>query len=329
MNYLWLTFLLISLQTEVKQINTEHFIVLYDNYSADTARLASEGAEDAYVKVRASLGLEMNSKVTIVIKSAAGDFKKDQPAPPESVPDWAAGTAYPTRKIIFLRRPDGIRLKYDDVFEVVGHEYTHIAIGNFLQNIDVPRWFEEGVADFTGGERSLTASATIGSAALGGTLLSFDSIDRSWPESSGEAERAYAQSADFIQYLEDTYGPGTIKKILHAIKISGDFNKAVETVTNASPAIIQAYWLKHVTRVYRWIAISSGGVTLWTLAGILVIIGYFRKKKLNRLKIQMWEIEDKLRRIDFANATSSASPSGDKNNDDQDDDNPPPSITYH
>jgi hypothetical protein len=181
----------------------------------------------------------------------------------------------------------------------VTHEYTHIAVGYYLNEKETPHWFEEGVADFISSGRSWSAAATIGLASLSGRLISFEALNSYWPSSQSEAELAYAQAADFVDFIENRFGPGAIKAILEKTKNQGDFNSAVMMATGKPLNVLEMEWVDYVVRKYRWIPLLTGGVGIWMLGSLLVIVGYFRKRRINRLRLQLWEIEEKLHRMSY------------------------------
>ena len=280
-------------------INTAHFRVYYDDKSAETAKMAVDAAEKARLAVSNILGIEVPSTVLIEVVSSKGAFGKDQPAQPGEIPGWAVGTAYPARHLIFIRQPIGADLTYNDIAEVVTHEYTHIAVGYYLGDIETPRWFEEGVADFISSSRSWTAAITIGTAELTGRLIPFEQLDSHWPISQDEATLAYAESADFVDFIENSYDPGAIRAILDKTKEQRDFNAAFMLVTDKPLNVMESEWLFRVTSRYRWIPLLTGGVGIWMIGGLLVIIGYIRKRRLNLLKLQLWELEEKMGRVHY------------------------------
>jgi len=290
---------LFVLSPEVGEVRSEHFITRHDSTSAGTARLATKAAERAYDSVKRVLSIEAPTPVIIVIVSSKSEFRKDGRLLPEGLPAWAVGAARPASRTILLSQPYGAGLKYEDIAEVITHEYTHIAVGNYLEGIDFPRWFDEGLADFMGGRRSLSASLTIGAAALTGRLIPLKALDRKWPRSSSEAQLAYAEASDFVGYMEKEFGAGTVKRILHETRLRKDLNTAVENITGETMAEIEGDWLKHVMRVYRWLPILTGGVTIWAFGAVMVIIGYIRKKKIGKLKYRLWELEEKLAGLSY------------------------------
>jgi len=309
-----LLLVLVVLSQGAGKVSTRHFDVYFDEGAGRTATMIAAAAEEARAKTRRVLGIRAEKRIVIRVKSFAGDFAEGQPG--EHVPGWAVGTAYASRNTIFIMQPRGIKLKYTDITEVVTHEYVHVATGNYLEAVDMPRWLDEGLADFVGGARSWTAPLTLGTASITGRLIPMAELKNHWPQSAEAAGLAYAQSSDFVAFIEREYGPGAIRKLLKTARSTGDLDAAFRRVAGKGVYELESEWIGKMTRRYKWIPILSGGVTLWAMASVLVVIGYMRKRRMRRLKYQLWEMEERL--AGFLAR-------------DDDDDDPPPSgkTTYH
>lgn len=305
------------------KISSEHFDVYFDENAGLTAKMAARAAEEARESAYRVLGIRAQERIVIRIISADEVFTKRQPG--EHVPGWAVGTAYASRNAIFIMQPHGVKLQYTDVSEVVTHEYVHVAVGNYLEAVDVPRWLDEGLADFVGGGRSWTAPITLSAASITGRLIPLAALKNYWPRSAEKAELAYAQASDFTAFIEKEYGPGAIKRLLKAAHSTKDLEAAFRYVTGKGVYELEKEWIEKVARHYKWIPILSGGLTLWAVASVLVVFGFMRKRRVKRLKYQMWELEERMAGF-YAK---------DDDLDDEDeyytDDEPPPSggASYH
>ncbi len=276
----------------VGKVDTEHFVVYFDKDASQTARMAAKAAEEARDRTYNVLGIRAKKRIAIRIQSAAEDFSKKQPG--ERVPGWAVGTAYASRNAIFIMQPHGVKLQYNDIREVVTHEYIHVAVGNYLEEVDVPRWLDEGLADFVGGERSWTAPVTLGTASITGRLIPLAALKNYWPQSAEKAKLAYAQASDFAAFIEREYGPGAIKRLLKLAHSTGDLDAAFRSVTGKGVYELEKEWIEKVARYYKWIPLLSGGLTLWAGASVLVVLGFIRKKRVKKLKYQLWELEERM-----------------------------------
>lgn len=275
-------------------IGSEYFTVRYGPNDEKIARYVHQSALKAKMEVENKLGISVTRPVMILIISGGEkNFEASQPHG-AVIPDWAIGTAYPKGYTIILKKPDNIKFRFDDLEKVVLHEYVHIAIGDYLGETRAPRWLEEGIPTALSGERTLTASATIGIAGITGSIIPFEKLDYAWPSSPSQADLAYAQSADFISWLMTKYGEQVTQQILQNLKETQDIDKTLIKVTGNPLSELEKIWLKEKTRYYFWIPLLTGGLTIWFFASILLILGYRRKRKKSLLKMKLWELEEGL-----------------------------------
>lgn len=273
-------------------IGSEYFTVRYAPNDEKIARYVHQSALKARTEVENKIGITVPKRVMILV--IPGGKKKFEASQPQKslIPDWAIGTAYPKGYSIVLKKPDNVKFRFNDVDKVVLHEYLHIAISDYLGETRVPRWLEEGIPTALSGERTLSASATIGIAAISGSIIPFEKLDYSWPLAYSQADLAYAQSADFMAWLMTKYNEQIIRQILQNLKETHDINKALIKATGNPLSELQKLWLKEKTRYYFWIPILTGSLTIWFIASVLVILGYKRKRKKSLLKMKFWELEE-------------------------------------
>lgn len=314
-------FFLLSVGPGGGTVGSEYFTVRYGPGEEGLARAVLSAAMKARSHIEAELGIASDGHVMVLLAPGGKDgFQAAQPGETR-VPEWAIGTAYPQGRTIVLRRPDNLNFRFEELDAVVTHEYTHIAVGAFLGDRHLPRWFDEGLAGLMAGERSFTDSATIGYAALTNSIIPLKKLDYSWPESGVQADLAYAESEDFLSWIRAEYGRDSIAKILKKYKETNDLDKTLTAITGNPLQYLEGRWVERIARKYKWISILTGGFTLWFIATILFLIGYARKKWRGKAKMKEWELEEK---IGYGfNATSTTA---DYYNSDEDDLPPPPSL---
>ena len=126
-------------------------------------------------------------------------------------PQWAIGVAYPDLAIVCVATRRGGN--YVDPMGTLRHELAHVALGVALGD-KIPHWLQEGFAYQHSAEWSMDRSETLAAMAWLGGIVSIDDLDRSFPAEELPANKAYAQSYDFVGYLsrrgrwEDTYDDG-------------------------------------------------------------------------------------------------------------------------
>src|SRR4029077_16412878 len=68
-------------------------------------------------------------------------------------PDWAGGLALPSLNLVVVRSALPGDEEFDRVDSILTHELVHIALARSVQTSGhpIPRWFEEGIAQWMGG----------------------------------------------------------------------------------------------------------------------------------------------------------------------------------
>jgi tetratricopeptide (TPR) repeat protein len=124
---------------------------------------------------------------------------------------------------------------------VLMHELTHTAHLE-MSNANVPLWLTEGGA--TAGEPiplSFPTRVLLAQRWHEGTLLDFDELSWSFvrPARKDNRQLAYAQSAWFVQYLTDRFGPSVLPNIIASL---GERASLAEAFVNHTDNDVQALW---------------------------------------------------------------------------------------
>jgi hypothetical protein len=106
---------------------------------------------------------------------------------------------------------------------------------------------------------------------------------------------AYAQSYLFMTHLRKEYGRDAPGSILRRVGSGTAFNEAFHQVTGEPLHRVEAEWRRGLTWRYRYIPMVTSGGTLWLLVTLLFVLGYLRKRRRNRLRMEEWEEEEEAR----------------------------------
>lgn len=214
-----------------KQIETEHFIILYDEQNREIAQQAAAIAEPIHQRVTDLLNYPLSSK-TYVILADHVDIINGYASP---IPD--------NKIVLYLREPGagmapsfGIRSK-DWLSLVFTHEYTHIvhmnmkkkwyaALGKIfgktmLPNAGLPYWMIEGLAVYAetkfedGRGYHPYYDMMMRTEILEQDFKKLDQMEaltlRTWPMGT----ICYLYGYFFFQYLADTYGEDRMIQLHH------------------------------------------------------------------------------------------------------------------
>src|SRR5262249_33457960 len=135
--------------------------------------------------------------VTIQVVRDASSLAEVAPRD-RSAPPWAVGIAYPDlgTVTVALRRSAQVI----DVDSTLRHELGHLALGAALGD-HAPHWLHEGFASQHSAEWSWDRTEMLAGMAWLGGIVPIDQLDASFPAEELPANRAYAESYDFVGFL--------------------------------------------------------------------------------------------------------------------------------
>lgn len=271
-------------------VESEHFVVMH-NKSENVARNIQEFSEDFYPQVTASIGYEPEKKIKIWFCRTQKEFDLALGAP---IQEWAAGAAYPMRARIVVRDPAYVKDRSINLEHLVKHEIVHVVFGLYLgENIrNVPRWFNEGLAMYEAEEWGYSQYWTMLTGALGNSLIPFHHLAENFPQSEGQARMAYAQSCSIITFMAKKYGEDALRECISLLAEGRDLNEALAGSIGWSFTGLEIKWRRSIKSRYKWISLISSWVVLWSVAVLILIAAYWRRRVKNKKIIQRWEEED-------------------------------------
>ena len=195
------------------------------------------------------------------------------------VPEWAGAVAIPGRMEMIV--PSGRFWPGSRVEEVrlLRHEWAHLALAHEMGRLRIPRWFNEGYAEWAAGGWLDGGGLNLSVALAFGGAPPLDSISFAWPRERVPAEVAYLLSASVVHYLVESSGTDGLEAFLAAWKESGSFADGMRDVYGAAPEQLEVAWRKWVKRRYGWLMLLSHSVVFWlVLAGALAAMFFVRRR---------------------------------------------------
>lgn len=228
--------------------------------------------------------------VTIVLAPSPKEFNE---AAGGGVPDWSAGVAVPSRRLIVLpdyRTPSSA---LSDPAVVLRHEIAHLALAEYLPGT-IPRWFTEGYATWVSGEWDEGSGWQIRLAFMLGKAPPLDSLRLGWPRGASRARLAYLLSASAVRFLATRGGPEAFPALLRAWRREQALDPALRSVYGITLGQFEQEWVRMVRRRYGWLLALSQVTVFWGLLTFLLLamsIPRFRRK---RAQLARLEREDRL-----------------------------------
>lgn len=240
------------------------------------------------------LGLSLDKPIDVIIASTVDEFQRIQPEGAR-VPAWAIGVAYPQHNLIILLSPAVRQRGPIDIIKTFQHEVLHIILGQaFKGSAEVPRWLNEGLAMIAANEWSMARLSTMTFAVLGRKLIPMEELAESFPWDPDQAHIAYCQSFYFIAFLKGKFGNNLFKTFLKEYILHKNFQRAILDTYNVPWGKMEDLWRDYLRLRFSWIPLITSSTTLWFLATLIFILGYARKKRMNRLKLEQWNREEEM-----------------------------------
>lgn len=217
-------------EEEWKEFKSRHFTVYYQQAPKDFVETVSESAEENYREITRSLGFirysgwTFDDRAKIYIYNNANHYVESS-----RVYQWSHGVASPTDRII--RTYPAAHGFFDSTLP---HELTHILFREFIGfDIDVPLWFEEGVAMSQEKAKRWGADTAVKAAYRDEKFIPVKELAELRPTHNTSVERVqlfYAQSASLINYLIRTFGEKRFERFCRELKKGKSFEWTMRKV---------------------------------------------------------------------------------------------------
>ena len=255
------------------------------------ARLARHASE-AVPRLAEALGLPAGADLRVYLTESEEQFRTLQPGMP---PDWADGTAWPHRGLVFLKSPR-IRAGTASALEqVLDHEIVHVLLGRAFGDQDPPRWLQEGMAQVMAREVTADKQATLARGQLGGGLLTLEDLSTGFPHNVFRAQLAYAQSADLVAFIQNTWGPEALRTLVAEMAAGRPAAAAIFAATGQRMDEVDVAWRARLASSPMWLSTLAQDGAWWGLAAMLFVVGGLRVRARNRRKLARWDREERLR----------------------------------
>lgn len=251
-------------ETRWKQLETDHFIIIYPEELRDWAEDAALAAEDSFRIITESLKYIPSEKITLSIKDY-GDYANGMTNPVYgAIEVWTTPADFPARgRNEWLTNVISHELAHMVSISKTGglYEFLRLFFGRIIMpNAVQPNWFHEGVAQYfsskcSGEKWDSHRDMILRMNALEKNTYSYDELsnDRFYDWLGGEAY--YQYGFGFVKHIADKYGEDKIEKILKqygeslTFFLGFDYNLGDALQTDVRYAYFK--WLSEKKKEYR------------------------------------------------------------------------------
>jgi hypothetical protein len=269
-------------------IRNEHFVVRYHSADPFLARVIADNAEQQLWRIAHDLGypLEHIRRFSIDAYPSHADFV-------------SASKLENRSSIVGTTRLGDEAIAVDagavlvSTKEVLAHEITHAVLFRILGRnaLRMPVWFDEGLAKYESREYDATDSDIVARAAADNELIPLTDLASGFPEDKGGL--AYAESADALKYMVHRFGRSAPRRVVHELRRSGSFDRAMLSVTGADSSRFADRWYDWTTRRDAGFRLASVGTAVISAVMAMLVVAAFLTRRRQKIEAaRRWEQED-------------------------------------
>lgn len=208
------------------------------------------------------------------------------------VPEWRAGVAIPSLDMLIIPAGEGAGVLSGEGLRTLRHEWAHLALGQYLRGLRIPRWFNEGYAEWaSGGFDAMDAWRLRVGLALGRTPP-MDSLALGWPSGRTEARTAYLLAASAVTYLTEGSGERGLAILLERWREGGAFEPALRETYGVTSGQFEEDWRAHVKARYGWLFVLGHSSVFWLLLGVALLFMVRIRRTHNRERLARLRAEE-------------------------------------
>ena len=159
---------------------------------------------------------------------------------------------------------------------------------NNLKNGNLPRWFDEGIAQWvSGGMTEIIMShkrSPLNEATLIGNYIKIRSLTEFFPRDRKNIYLAYEESKSLVEYIIGKFGINGILKILKHLKEGEEMDVAILQALSISFDELEKGWHNHLKKNITWFTYLSHNLyeIIFFLAALIMIYGFIRRMMIKK-----------------------------------------------
>ncbi|MDH4230870.1 MAG: peptidase MA family metallohydrolase [Nitrospirota bacterium] len=223
-------------------------------------RIAAEYGKNR-TEVEAKVGLRLKGKPLVVL---TGDNSAFQEMARNKL---VTAFAVPEKNLIVIDYSKMDRVPFDlrDTFK---HELTHLLLHQNIEASILPKWLDEGVAQWaSGGMADIMRTgekALLQKALLSNHMIPLGDISRTFPGSPSMLVLSYEESKSFVEFLVKRCGEEKLLSVLRDLADRRTAGQAFHENCGVGLEMLEQLWKKSLHREYTWISYAADNI-YWLL----------------------------------------------------------------
>ncbi len=168
------------------------------------------------------------------------------------------------------------------IFEsTIKHELCHLLLHRYIPQGNIPRWLDEGVAQWVSGgvaDILMNRDSVLEEIALSNRYMGLKSLDRGFPRDEKQLILAYAQSKSVTDYIIHEYGLNGILTLLDYLQKGDGIESAILKSYSISFDEFEGRWYDNLKKRATFIGFLLNNIyeILFFLAALLSVYGFIK-----------------------------------------------------
>ncbi len=201
------------------------------------------------------------------------------------VPEWRAGVAIPSLWMLVMPTGDGPRVLDAEGRRTLRHEWAHLGLHEHVGDLRVPRWFDEGYAQWASGGFDASEAWRLRVLLALGRAPEMDSLELRWPSGREQARSAYLLAASAIALLLEPSGERGLELFFERFRATRSFDDAFRATFGVTPGQFEEDWKAHVRSRYGWLLVLSHSGVFWGFLALVLLFMMRVRRARNREKL--------------------------------------------
>jgi hypothetical protein len=202
-----------------------------------------------------------------------------------AVPEWRAGVALPAANLMVIPAGEGPSVVEGDGRRTLRHEWAHLGLHGHLGELRVPRWFDEGYAQWVSGGFDASEAWRLRVLLALDRAPSMDSLSLRWPSELEQARIAYLLSASAVAYLLEASGERGLAVFFDHWRAEQSFDRALLLTYGVTPGQFEEDWKEHVRDRYGWLVVLGHSSVFWLVLTLVLLLLVAVRRRRNREKL--------------------------------------------
>ncbi|GAB4285885.1 MAG: hypothetical protein Kow0098_00400 [Ignavibacteriaceae bacterium] len=229
-------------------IQTDHFDIYFNQNGAELAEFTAKASEEALSSIQESFRYKINNRITIIVYNSQNDFQETNVTDSYLTEGIQGFTELFKNRVVI--QFTGSYAQFD---HLIHHELVHAVMndmfyGGSLQNIisnniniNLPLWFNEGMAEYQALGWDVDTDMFIRDAAINEYLPDIQYLN---------GYLAYRGGQAVFHYIAAKYGEQKIGELINKIKGVGNFEEGLKETLGISLKELNERWKKDIKKNY-------------------------------------------------------------------------------